>query len=83
MLIAESYFIYFLQACFTHYRNNQGVDNIWLEKIKSYLLAKKQSIISSQLTFFTNCVTNWQCGDNEHSSPEKENNVFFFFSGLE
>ena len=26
MLMAESYFIYFLQACFTHYRDHQGVD---------------------------------------------------------
>ena len=27
-LVAESYFIYFLQACFTRYRDHQGVDLI-------------------------------------------------------
>ena len=36
----ESYFIYFLQACFTRYRDHQGRskqnNNKWLEKIKWY-----------------------------------------------
>ena len=35
----------------------------------------KQSIISSQPTFLTNRVTDWQCGDKEHSRPEKENDA--------
>ena len=29
--MAESYFIYFLQACFTRYRDHQGVDLIQIE----------------------------------------------------
>ena len=44
-----------------------------LRKDKWYSPATKQSIISSQPTFLTNRVTDWLCGDNEHSRPEKEN----------
>ena len=29
--MAESYFIYFLQACFTRYRAHQGVDLIQID----------------------------------------------------
>ena len=50
-------------------------NNKWLEKIKWYSPATKQSFISSQRTFLTNRVTDWQCGDNEHANPEKENDA--------
>ena len=68
--MAESYFIYFLQACFTRYRDHQGVDPNQIltngyGKIKWHSPATNQSIISSQLNFFTNRVTDWLCGDNE------------------
>ena len=43
--------------------------------MKWYSSATKQSIISSQPTILTNRVTDWQCGDIEHSSREKENDA--------
>ena len=45
--------------------------------MKWYSSATKQSIISSQPTFLTNRVTDWQCGDKVHSSREKENDARF------
>ena len=73
-------FVYTGIACLSRYRDCQGADlnkiiTIWLEKIKWYSPATKQSIISSQPTFLTNRVTDWQCGDNEHSRPENENDA--------
>ena len=51
-------------------------NNKWLEKIKWYSPATKQSIISSQPTFLANRVTDWLCGDSEHLRPaEKENDA--------
>ena len=46
-----------------------------VRKVKWYSPTTKQSIISSQPTFLTNRVTDWLCGDNEHSRPEKENDA--------
>ena len=62
-------------GCKTSYEASYNIINEWLEKIKWYSPAAKQSIISSQTTFFTNRVTDWQCGNDEHSSPEKENDA--------
>ena len=49
-----------------------------VRKDKMVLTGDEQSIISSQPTFLTkrvSGVTDWQCGDNEHSSTEKENDA--------
>ena len=46
-----------------------------VRKDKMVLTSDKQSIISSQTTFLTNRVTDWLCGDNEHSRREKENDA--------
>ena len=64
----------FLQAWLTRYHDHQGVDlnYIYLEKVKWYSLAMHHLIISFQPIFLTNRSIDWQCGNNEHSSQDKE-----------
>ena len=85
--MTDSCFFYFLRACFTRYRDHQGVDlnkitHTVTRKAKIILASDVQCIILSQPAFFTNRVTVWQCGDNKHSSREKENDVRSFRTAI-